>query len=88
MVSVLAFYSDDPSSNPAEIYNFSVKLLLKRTKINKKEAEVGPFFKKDQKYPELNPDLPLPMAIEALINWEQIIKQILQERDYLTDGHL
>ena len=46
MVSVLAFYSDDPSSNPAEVYNFSVKLLLIRTKINKKEAGVGPFFKK------------------------------------------
>ena len=46
VVSVLAFYSDDPSSNPAEVYNFSVKLLLKRTKINKKEAGVGPFFKK------------------------------------------
>ena len=46
MVSVLAFYSDNPSSNPAEVYNFSVKLLLKRTKINKKEAGVGPFFKK------------------------------------------
>ena len=45
MVSVLAFYSDDPSLNPAEVYNFSVKLLLKRTKINKKEAGVGPFFK-------------------------------------------
>ena len=36
VVSVLAFYSDDPSSNPAEVYNFSVKLLLKSTKINKK----------------------------------------------------
>ena len=36
VVSVLAFYSDDPSSNPAEVYNFSVKLLLKRTKIYKK----------------------------------------------------
>ena len=44
VVSVLAFYSDNPSSNPAEVYNFSVKLLLKRTKINKKEAGVGPFF--------------------------------------------
>ena len=44
VVSVLAFYSDDPSSNPAEVYNFSVKLLLKRTKINGKEAGVGPFF--------------------------------------------
>ena len=46
MVSVLAFYSDDPSSNPAEVYNFSVKLLLKGTKINGKEAGVGPFLKK------------------------------------------
>ena len=36
VVSVLAFYSDDPSSIPAEVYNFSVKLLLKRMKINKK----------------------------------------------------
>ena len=46
VVSVLAFYSDDPSLNPTEVYNFSVKLLLKRTKINTKEAGVGPFFKK------------------------------------------
>ena len=45
VVSVLAFYSDYPSSNPTEVYNFSVKLLLKRTKINKKEAGVGPFKK-------------------------------------------
>ena len=45
VVSVLAFFSDDPSSNPSEVYNFSVKLLLKTTKINKKEARVGPFKK-------------------------------------------
>ena len=45
-VSVLAFFSDDPSLIPAEVYIFSVKLLLKRTKINKKEAGVGRFFKK------------------------------------------
>ena len=38
VVSVLAFYSDDPSLIPAEFYNFSVKLLLKRTKINKKRS--------------------------------------------------
>ena len=36
MVSVLAFYSNDPSSNPVEAYTFSVKLCLERTKINKK----------------------------------------------------
>ena len=34
VVSVLAFYSDDPSLIPAEL--FSVKLCWKRTKINKK----------------------------------------------------
>ena len=39
-VNVLAFYSDDPSSNPAEVYNFSLKLYLKRTKINKKRLEL------------------------------------------------
>ena len=32
VVSVLAFNSDDPSSNPAEVHNFSVKLLLKKRK--------------------------------------------------------
>ena len=44
VVSVLAFYSDDPSSIPAEVYNFSVKLLLKRTKINKKRPGLAQFL--------------------------------------------
>ena len=44
-VSVLAFYSDDPSSNPAEVYNFSVKFLLKRTKINKKRPGLADFLR-------------------------------------------
>ena len=35
-VSVLTFNSDDPSSNPAEVYNFFEKLLLKSMKENKK----------------------------------------------------
>ena len=43
MVSVLTFYSDDPSSNPAEVNNFSVKLLLKRTKINEKRPGLAHF---------------------------------------------
>ena len=42
VVSVLAFYSVNLSSNPAEVYIFSVKLLLKRTKRKKKEAGIGP----------------------------------------------
>ena len=47
VVSVLAFYSDNPSSNPAEVYNFSVKLLLKRTKIKtKKRPGLAHFFLK------------------------------------------
>ena len=45
MVSVLAFYSDDPSLNSAEAYSFSVKFVFEKTKINKKEARVGPFKK-------------------------------------------
>ena len=35
VVSLLAFYSDDLSSNTAEVNNFSGKLNLKRMKINK-----------------------------------------------------
>ena len=46
MVSVLAFYSDDPSSNPAEVYSFYSVNCLKRKKINAKEAVDGPFFKR------------------------------------------
>ena len=46
VVSVLAFYLENPSSNPDEVYNFSVKLLLKRTKINKKAVGLAHFFQK------------------------------------------
>ena len=46
VVSMPAFYSDDPSSNPAEVYNFSVKLFLKRTKINKKRPGLAHLKKK------------------------------------------
>ena len=34
-MSGLAFHSNGPSSNPAKVNNFPVRLLLKRTKINK-----------------------------------------------------
>ena len=36
VVRVVTFYSDGPSLNPAEVDNFYVKLLWKRTKMNKK----------------------------------------------------
>ena len=38
VVNVLAFSYDYPSVNPVEVCIFSVKFLLKRTKINKKET--------------------------------------------------
>ena len=42
VVSILEFYSNDLSSNPAGYLNF----LCEKTKINEKEAEAGPSLKK------------------------------------------
>ena len=44
MVSVLVFYSDGPSSNPAEGYSFSGKFVLEKNVNKQKETSVGPFF--------------------------------------------
>ena len=46
VVSVLAFYSDDPSSIPAEVYNFFCKIVVEKNENKQKEAGVGPIFKK------------------------------------------
>ena len=47
VVRVLAFDSDDPSSNPAEANSFfSVKFVFDKNKSKQKVAGVGPFFKK------------------------------------------
>ena len=46
MVSVLAFYSDDPSSIPAEVYNFFCKIVVEKNENKQKEAGVGPIKKK------------------------------------------
>ena len=46
VVSVLAFYSDDPSSNPADAYSFSVQIVFEKNENKQKEAWVGPFFLK------------------------------------------
>ena len=53
VVSVLAFYSDDPSSNPADAYSFSVQIVFEKNENKQKEAWVGPFFKNFQKLPNL-----------------------------------
>ena len=36
VVGVLAFYSDNPSLNPAEAYNFSVIFVFEKNEKNKK----------------------------------------------------
>ena len=45
VVSVLAFYSDDLSLNPAEIFNFSVKIVveIEKDENKHKKARIGPF---------------------------------------------
>ena len=45
VVSVLAFYSNEPSSNPTEAYSFFCKICVLKNKVNKKETGVGPFKK-------------------------------------------
>ena len=47
VVSVLAFFSDDPSSNPAEVYSFIPQIVWKSEK-NIKEAENYPFKRVEQ----------------------------------------
>ena len=47
VVSVFAFYSNDPSSNPAEAYSFSVKFSFEKNKNKQKESRVGPFLLKN-----------------------------------------
>ena len=41
MVDVLALYSDDLNSNPAEANSFSVKIVLEKNENKQKEAGVG-----------------------------------------------
>ena len=47
MVSVLAFYSDDPSSNTVEAYGFFCEIVFEKNENKQKEAEVVRFFKKE-----------------------------------------
>ena len=46
VVSVLAFYSNDPSSNAAEAYILSLKFVYEKNENEQKEDGVGPFKKK------------------------------------------
>ena len=51
VVSVLAFHSDDRSSNPADVLISRLKLLLNRMKISKKRPVLAIFLKKRRKPP-------------------------------------
>ena len=73
VVSVLAFYSDDPSSIPAEVYNFSVKLLLKRTKINKKRPGLAQFKKKRKQRAVMAHFLKNSLVPMFIVNWRSLI---------------
>ena len=44
VVSVFAFYSDDPSSNPADVYSFSVKFVFEKNENKQKRGQGWPIF--------------------------------------------
>ena len=46
MVTELAFFTDDPSSNIADAYSFFFRILFKKNENKQKETDVGPFLKK------------------------------------------
>ena len=50
MVSVIAFYSDESSLNPTDAYIFSVKFVFEKYENKQKEAGVGPFLNKKNKF--------------------------------------
>ena len=49
VVSVLAFYSDDPCSNPAEVYSFSVIFLFEKSENKQKSGRGRPIKEKIEK---------------------------------------
>ena len=44
VVSVVAFYSDEPSSNPVEAYSFFCKMVFEKNENKQKEAGTGSSF--------------------------------------------
>ena len=44
VVSALAFYSDDPSSNPTEAYNFSGKFVFEKNENKQNRGRGWPIF--------------------------------------------
>ena len=46
VVSLLTFFSDIPSLHPDEVYCFSVRIMLEKSKKNKKWPDLGHFKNK------------------------------------------
>ena len=60
VVSVLAFQSDDPRSNPAEVLSFYSVNCLKRTKISKKRPRMAHFKREgNEQHIYKNPPYPI-----------------------------
>ena len=74
-VIVLAFYSNDPSSNPAEFYRFNSVSVLPRTKINtKKRPGMSHFYKKNShSNNNLNWAVVLAQLVEQLLPIPEIL---------------
>ena len=47
MDSVLAFYSDDPSSNPTDVYSFSVQFVFEINNYKQNRGRGWPIFHKN-----------------------------------------
>ena len=78
VVSVLAFYSDDPSSIPAEVYNFFCKIVVEKNENKQKEAGVGPIFK--------TLDVQRGSAMVQLFELNQHLIQRHKRSNYLLGG--
>ena len=57
VVTVLAFYSNNPSLNLTDAYIFSVKFVFEKNENKQKEAGVGPFSKKVTSLSSMEPSL-------------------------------
>ena len=60
VVSVLAFHSDDPSSNPTEVYSFEFCELFEKNENKQKEAGDGTFKITEHAIENVNLFSPLP----------------------------
>ena len=66
MVTELAFFTDDPSSNIADAYSFFFRILFKKNENKQKETDVGPFLKKSYTIKEKILVLVVPVTLKNI----------------------